>query len=450
MIRNITAALGAPTSLRVRFGSGVAFSLVAALFNSGSTFLVNIVVANLLGRETFGEFAIVQNTLLTLSTVASLANGITVTKYVAEFRSVDKAKTARVLGLCSTLSLATGIVFTLVLVVGAPWLADVVLKAPHLTTGVMLAAAVVFFSVNNFYQTGALAGLENYAGIAKAGVIAGIAYFLLCVAGAYVWGREGALAGLAASAGVQWLALGFFLRRERLRQEIGIDYRHWTKERDIVVRFSIPAALSGFSSMPALWLANTFLVRQPGGYAQMALYTAATNLRIIVLLLPQLLNNVGMSLLNNIKGLGDTRRYRKVFWGNLGLTAGITLTGAVVMILFGPTLLSFFGRSFSDGYSVLLVLMMSTLIEGLTVAVYQIIQSQGKMWLSLFAVALPRDLLIVLLAYVFTPVYGAMGLALAYIIGWGLALLLTVIAASYLYRNNRDYKTVLHSPLPVD
>lgn len=450
MIKSISATLASPGSLRVRFGSGLVFSVIATFFNAGSTFLVNIVVANLLGRETFGEFAIVQNTLLTLSTMASLATGYTATKYVAEFRSVDKAKTARILGLCSTLSLVMGIAFTLALMAGAPWLADAVLQAPRLTTGLMLAAAVVFFNVQNFYQTGALAGLECYAGIAKAGVIAGLAYLLLCIVGAYAWGREGALAGLAASAGVQWLALGFFLRHERVRQGIGIDYRHWIRERDIVLKFSLPAALSGFSAMPALWLANAFLVRQSDGYTQMALYAAATNLRVLVLILPQLFNNVGMSLLNNAKGLGDIRRYRKVFWGNLGLTASVTIASAVAMAFLGPTMLAIFGRSFGEGYSVLLVLMASTVLEALMQANYQIIQSNGKMWLSLFAISVPRDTTIVLLAYVFTPMNGATGLALAYTLGWGLALLSTVTVASYLNRSNKDHETSLRSPLPVD
>jgi O-antigen/teichoic acid export membrane protein len=434
VVKYISSILASPTSLRARLGGGFLFSLVAAIFNSGSTFLVNIAVANLLGREIFGEFAMIQSTLLTFSNVAALATGFTATKYVAEFRLVDKAKTGRILGLCSILSLAMGGAATVVVLASAPWLAVTVLKAPYLCTGLMLAATVVFFNVNNFYQTGALAGLEAFSGIARAGVIAGTAYFILCYAGAHLWSREGAFAGLAISAGVQWLALRFHLRRECVRQGIVVDYHHLGEHRGIFTKFSVPAALSGFSTMPALWLANAFLVRQPDGYAQMALYAAATNLRVLVLFLPQLMNNVGVSLLNNAKGLGDTVRYRKLFWGNLWVTGGMTLAAAAAMTFFGPTLLAVFGRSFGEGYPVLLVLLASTLLESLTVAVYQIIQSQGRMWLSLSTVALPRDTLIVLLAAVLTPIYGALGLALAYTLGWGLALLSTTIVTGSLGR----------------
>ena len=53
------------------------------------------------------------------------------------------------------------------------------------------------------------------------------------------------------------------------------------------------------------------------------------------------------------------------------------------------------------------------------------VQSQAKLWLSLFVVALPRDTLIVLAAYTLTPSLGALGLAAAYLIGWTVALCTT-------------------------
>src|SRR5205085_2970416 len=106
----------------------------------------------------------------------------------------------------------------------------------------------------------------------------GFAYLVVCVAGALLWGRDGALAGLSVAAAVQSLALRFFFRQARVRQGISVDYRGLRQERVLLVKFALPAALSGCSSMPALWLSNAFLVRQVDGYAQMALYAAATNL----------------------------------------------------------------------------------------------------------------------------------------------------------------------------
>lgn len=199
--------------------------------------------------------------------------------------------------------------------------------------------------------------------------------------------------------------------------------------------------------MPALWLCNAVLVRQPDGYSQMALYAAATNLRVLILLLPQLLNSVGMSLLNNARGTGDNTQYRKVFWANLGASITITAAGAVLMAGLGWYILPIFGRGFAQGYPVLLVLMLSTIVEALTIAVFQSIQSHGRMWLSLFFVALPRDVLIVLIALMLAPLYGATGLAIAYTTGWALALISTVVVAGMIDRREQHRPLLFAFPI---
>jgi len=198
--------------------------------------------------------------------------------------------------------------------------------------------------------------------------------------------------------------------------------------------------------MPALWLANAVLVRQAGGYSQMALYAAATNLRIVVLLLPNLLNNVGMSVLNNVRGLGNLKQFRKAFWSNLALTAGVTAISAIVMTAVGPYALVIFGRRFEGGYPVLVALMVSTIFEILMQATYQIVLTHGKMWLSFFAVVFPRDLLVVVLAFVFAPKSGALGLALAYTCGAAFGATATALAALFLSRPRANYAGSLVSP----
>ena len=419
--------MAVPTSLRSRLQTGVAWNLLGSFFNQGSTFAVNIIVANLLGRQVFGEYAMIQSTIVTLSNVAQLAVGYTTTKYVAEFRSADKAKTGRILGLCTVVSAATACVAALALSVGARWLAAETLQAPQLTSGLMIAAGVVLFTVMNGYQMGALAGLESYPALGVAGILSGSLYLGICALTAWAGGLNGVLAGLVASAVIQWGVLSWFLRRESARQMIAIDYRGVVQERAILLKFALPAAIGGSSTMSALWLANTFLVRQPGGYEQMALYSAANNFRVIVLFLPNIVNNVGLSLLNNQKGLEDEGRYQKVFWVNLALTAGVAICGAAGVALLGPVVLGMFGRSFSEGYPVLLVLMLSTFPEALWYVLANSLASHDKFWLLLYTGILPRDACIALLAYLLSPSFGAMGVASGYAISWVASFILVMV-----------------------
>jgi len=425
-------------NLRSRLQHGISWNIVSAISTQGSVFLANVFVANLLGKAVFGEFGMIQSTILTISGIAQVATGITATKYVAEFRSVDKERAGRILGLCSAFTSVTAGIACLLLLVGAPWLATATLKAPQLSGGLMIASGFVLFAVINGYQTGALAGLEAYRSMARVGVIQGVAHLAVCTLAAWCWGLEGGVGGLTCSAFIRWYLNKRALTIESRRHSIEILYANIWLERKILFGFALPAAISGLTTMPALWLANSFLVRQPDGFAQMGLYSAASTFRIIVMFLPVLLNSVGTSLLNNQRGLGNEMRFRKVFWANFTMTLGAVFVGSLFIAFAGRWLLQAFGKDFGEGYTVLLILLLSTIIEAAALTFYQIIQSKEKMWLSFFAVALPRDSLLVVLAYYLIPCYGATGLASAYAISWVLALLTILICVYFLKINTTN------------
>ena len=419
-----------PASLRARFRNGISWNVAGAILNNGANFLTNIAIANLLGREIFGQYGMIQSTLTTFVGIAQAAGGITATKYVAEFRSSDKERAGRVLGLCAATTVATGLVSTLLILLCAPWLAGTTLKASFLARPLQIAAAVVFFTVTNAYQMGALAGLESYREWAIANGLQGPIQLGICSFSAWRWGLQGAVAGLLATSAVRWLILHMALRREANRQGISLRYSGLWQERAILLGFALPAAISSLSTAPAIWLGNTFLVRLTGGYSQLALFSAAVNLKNVVIFLPMLLNNVGMSLLNNQRGENNRSRYRTVFWTNLVLTGTSAIAGAALIGIFGAHLLRLFGKTFPEGQGILAVLLCAAVIEAIAMAFYQVIQSEEKMWFSLLAVVLPRDIALVLLAYRLTPAYGAVGLGFAHLIAWLFCSVVVFFAAS--------------------
>jgi O-antigen/teichoic acid export membrane protein len=413
-VKSAAISLPGVPSLRSRLQRGITWNLVGTILGQAGTFSANIILARVLGRAIFGEFALIQNTLLTLAGVAQMATGYTASKYVAEYRVVDKPKTGRILGICTIVSLVTAALATVGLILFAPLLASYTLKAPHLAHALMISAGFVFLSVMIGFQLGALAGLENYESVAKSIAINGAGYLLLCSLAAHEWGMIGALVGMAAAALVQSVVLRFYLAEECSRQGITVQYRGLKQERIIFFKFALPAALSGFISMPTLWLANAALVRQPNGFSQMALYGVSSSLKSLVLFLPNVINGVSVSLINNQRGLGDGAGYRKVFWSNIALTVGATTIAAAGLTLLGPWLLEIFGPGFREGYPVLLVLLFSAIPETLATGVYQRIQSHERMWLSLLVIVIPRSITMIVTALLLSPIYGAVGLGLAY------------------------------------
>jgi len=410
-----------------RLAGGLAWNLVGTGFNQGSTFVVNVLLAHLWGLQLFGEYAIVYTTLLAASAVAQLSMGYTATKYLAETRISDPARAGRVLALTGSFALAAAIGAAVLLLLGAPWIAGSILARPALVPAIRIAALAVAFSVVVGFEIGALAGLEAFRRLAMSGIATGFFFVAACGLGAFWAGLNGALWGLAAAGCFQLLLLLWQLAREMSRQGIRLTPRGAKSEFGLIARFSLPASIGGVISMTAFWLANAVLARQPAGYEAMALFAAANNFRLVVLFLPVIVNPVGMSLLNAHRGAQDESRYRQVFWLNLGLTLALVLLAVAVVLLLGPWLLGIFGKGYVAGYPILSVLMVAALAEAGVVAIYQLVQSQARIWLSLFAVVLPRDLTILGLSYALSPRLGAVGLAAAYAAGWCLALAAVIV-----------------------
>jgi len=203
-------------------------------------------------------------------------------------------------------------------------------------------------------------------------------------------------------------------------------------ERSMLLRFSIPAALAGLTSMPALWLANTFLVQQPDGFKQLGFYSAAFSLKAAAMLLPIAVNSVGGSIINNQIGFKDQSRYRKAYWLNAVATTVSALLGALFIVALGDFLLGLFGPEFRGAHAPLVILMWATVPEALAIGLYQIIQTREKMWWSLIAISVPRDGLIIIAAYLLVSGRGASGIAAAYLLGWTLAFLVIAAKAYHL------------------
>jgi len=395
--------------------------------NQGATLAINLILANLLGRTAFGEYAIIYASILTVAAISTLGVGSSATKYVAEFRLVDKERTTRILGLCSAAATATACVSGGLLFFAAGWICEEILKAPHLTSGLRIASGAVVFVVVNSQITGVLVGLEGFPALAIASVPGAVLQVASCALGGWLAGVNGAVVGVVLGSLSQWAALSLALRHERARQLLGVTYRALHKEWELIWRYFVPAALSGFVSMPALWFANVFLVRSPDGFNQLAIYSVASSVRMCILFLPQVVNGVGVSLINTQAGLRDVGEYQRTFWLNLTLTTLPAFFGAGVAVVIGQQLLSLFGKDFAVGTTVLTILSAAAVVEAFAVATYQVIHSRAEMWRSLLLICVPRDGAIMLLAYTLAPGYGAVGIAWAYAVGTVVSLASTVL-----------------------
>jgi O-antigen/teichoic acid export membrane protein len=402
-------------SIRRRFVTGSFANLLAMAFNQGSSLIINVVAARILILDAFGQYATIYTTLLAAATLSQVAAGSTAGKFVAEHRTKDPVRAGRIIGLLAVVAVLTASVGAVAIILSAPWLSAKALGEPALASGLRIGAVFLFFFALNGYQAGVLWGLEAFAGLARAGAASGIAAIAAVSAGAWLGGRDGAIIGLGAAAIVRW-GLHYLVIREETRQR-GIPVHfgfHSADDGAILSRFAVPAALSGWFSWSMLWLSTSILVRQPGGYAEMGVYSAANTIRVLVLFLPSVVNSVGFSILNNERaksGGGD----RQAFLLNLAACSLISVVGVAVMGIFGRPLLSLFGKNFVGGYTLLWILLASTVFDGISMALFQYVQMRAMIWISLFWIIVPRDTFLAIAAFRLVPGRLGTGLAGAYL-----------------------------------
>jgi O-antigen/teichoic acid export membrane protein len=392
--------------------SSLSWSLAVSVVAQASTFAMSFLLARIIGRVAFGEWAAIQNTVGTVSGIAQLSMAVTATKFVAELVHTRPERVGRILGVCSTITLTTGLVSAGAIAISAPWFCRSVLQAPHLVQGVRISAISTLILTINGYQVGGLAGLERFRLLALAGAFGGIATALLVTVFALALGLDGALLGYALSAALTWSAFHVLLRAECRRAGIRVSYAGMRSEANVLGHFAIPASLAGFSWMLASWLSTLILVRRPSGYAEMAALSAAGSLRGAVLFAPLVITRVSAPVMASLAGAGAMERHDGALRGSVML-AGTSAAAAAALIAGGaPWLLSLFGRSFQGTSAVVVVTAVSAVFEAVGQALNQQFLSRGRMWWNLVMVT-GRGAVLVVGTYVLVVSGGALGAAWA-------------------------------------
>jgi O-antigen/teichoic acid export membrane protein len=401
-------------SLRARFTLGIVWSLAGAVVSRGFLLAASIVCARFLGKDGFGALGIIQSTAGMFGIFAGLGLGLTAAKYVAEFRRQDPEKAGQILALSASAASVFGCVITVLLILVAPFLATKVLYRAQLAGPLAVGSGLVFFGAINGAQTGALAGLEAFKTIARVNVLSGVASFPLIVLGVWRGGLSGAVWGSVGALAINWALNNRALRRECATANISYQFSSCHRELSMLHRFSLPAFLSSVLVAPAIWTCNAFLIHhQPQGYAELGLYTAADKWRLLILFVPTSVFVMVLPVLANLYGEGDTVGFRKVFRANLKLNAGLALGAALLIAVFAAPIMAVYGNAFRGGRLVLVVLGFSALPEALNTILGQPLIAAHLMWWR-FAFDLLLVAILVGLAWVLIPKWGALGLAVSF------------------------------------
>lgn len=404
------------SDINKKIANGAFWSLSGTIVSKGLLVISSIIVARILGAEVFGQAGIIRSTVNMFSAFAGVGIGLTSTKYISEFKNSNPAKVLKIVKLSNSVTVITAFVIAVFILIFSQQIADQI-NAPNLKTEIKISSLILFFNTLNGVQLGILSGFEDFKSIAKNNLTAGIVSFFLQIIMAYLWGLTGTIIGFGTNFLVLWVmnknivkkhtkSLGSLTKNETILSEIGILWK-----------FSLPAVLSGIMVGPISWMCNVFLVNQPSGYTQMALFDAANQWRVAILFIPGALSKIILPMLSS--SVTDSKKYNIIFFKNLKLNIIISFTMFLIITLINPLISIAYGNEFSGLWLPLIILSLSTVLVSINNVVGQAIASQGKMWLGFFVNTIWAITLLIFSYWLIkTQNLGALGLSIAYLISY--------------------------------
>jgi O-antigen/teichoic acid export membrane protein len=382
-----------------------------------TTLVAAVATARILGQSGFGQLTLVRSTVLMLGALAGSGLGLAATTHVAELRENDPSRAGRMVGLLTNAALVLGTpaffgcwVFARPL---AAWLSPEPGLEPALRAGAVLLLVGAFSGV----LSGALIGLEAFRSGARLLVLEGVLGLFLIPAGAWVAGVTGAVMGSVLAALVALPFKQATLARHLRSAGIVVVRWHAAGEWRGLTRLALPATLLGFCVQPFEWWARVELARPSGGLGELGLFAAAFSWGNAVIFLPAQVTGPALPILTHTAAAGDRAALGRLLRSLALVTAALSAGVALPLMLLARPIMSAYGAGFAAGAPVLLVVLAAYCVAPFSGLFRSILASTGRMWWQLahsviWGVAL-------LAAFGVLSTRGALGLALSYLVAYG-------------------------------
>jgi len=405
------------SELGSRLARGAFWSLAGAAISRGMMLATSVFVARLLGKEVFGEFGIIRNTVTVFGAFVGISLGMIATKHVAELRHTDPQRAGRIVALSGLAAFCAGSVLLVVLYCTVPWLATDVLAAPHLTDLMRVGSLLLLLNLLTSVQTGVLAGFEAFKTIAKVSFGVGVLSFPVLIGGACWGGLPGAVWGLIFTFSVHWTLNHLAIRREAARAGLSIGFRRCLQERALLWRFGFPVALG--SSMAGIlnWTCGALLVNREGGYGELGIFIVAVHWRTAVLFVPATVRQTVLPMLSSLREEHQRARFFRFLKYSAMLNGGITVAAGLPVLALSPWIMASYGEGFATRILPLILMICSAPFLSVGAVIEQAMISHGQVWLHLSSRVLKAVTTGAVAYALLARGYGADGLALAYLMG---------------------------------
>lgn len=369
---------GPLANIKQRMTRGALWTLTGTALGKLLVLAAGMACAHLMSQTTFGELGMVRSTINMFVVFGSAGLGVTATHFIARYRQDDAMHAASIIRLSNAFAWLMGGCLMVAMACCGRHLAANVLHAPHLYTSFILGGIMLLGATINGALNGILTGLEDFKAIAQCTLCGSVAEALLMTLGAWLFRLEGAIVGFGLGIFVLYACYRYAahkaLQRENIPTHAAIRRDDWM----LLLRFSLPAALSALTVTPVFWALRTMIVRHEG-YSELALFEAADQWKVAVMFVPVAISQIALPILSSMR---QASTFQQTLHLHLWLIGIISALLSLAMIVAAPLLMVCFGKDYGDT-TTLTLLALSVVFACMANVIEMAIYSIGKMWTAL-------------------------------------------------------------------
>lgn len=365
------------------------WALLGSVLGKGLSLVAGIAVARFLGKEIYGEYGMIKNTLFQIAVFSTLGLGYTGTRFISKYLNDEKEYVRSYIRIIYNITLIISGLLALFTFIFSQQIANY-LDVPDTSLAFKFTAFIIVANAMVTAQIGILSGFKDFKVVAKNNTWAGLATFATSVLFTCFWGLYGALVALLVSMVLNAIMNSISIRKKTRELPLlkNIDPQKYGE----IVKFSIPIALQESLYSIVAWALSVMIIKF-SDYGELGLYQAAAQWSSIVLFIPGVLKNV---ILSYFSSTADTKKMRKIM---LIINFCATFFPFLFISVLSSYISGFYGSTFVNLPPVIIIsCLVSVFVSIAGVLLYELI-SAGNTWAS-FLFRLFRDSMILGLCYI--------------------------------------------------
>lgn len=408
-------------SIARRLLRGSIWSLAAAVSIRTGPLLAAIIVARLLGKEAYGEYAYLARTVSTFGVLLGLGLGLTTTKYLAEFRDSDRGRAGRILSLNLVAIGALTLIGTGLMLLNKEALGQGTQMST--TAGELLAMTVFAAGAASLsgVLSAALAGMQAFPAMAISNLAGMVTLLAATIYLSRLMGLRGAIIGLLVGQLLTLLLLCWQLHKCCRRHGIKLTARGMQEELPILWAFALPTAICSLTFQSTQWLSVALLART-NGLGEVAAFEAANQLRMLVTFLPTVMGVVMLPMLTGAAASANSGDYKQTIIVQILLNASCAVLISAPLLIWPEFFMRLYGGSFAEDGRVFQVLVVAGIATVFSGVAGNILAARDRMWLGA-GFNISWAVVLLSASAVLVPTHGALGLALAFALAYALLMI---------------------------